>query len=51
MYRGEVELTVALEREGGWRGRPVLVMRYQPCTETECREAMAAELDIRLLGA
>ncbi|GJQ30270.1 MAG: thioredoxin domain-containing protein [Phycisphaerae bacterium] len=51
VYQGEVPIRVALEREGGWRGKPRLVMRYQACSESACQAPVTAELDIRLLGS
>jgi uncharacterized protein YyaL (SSP411 family) len=46
VHKGSVELRVALEREGEWRGRPILTVRFQACSESECLEARTAELDV-----
>ncbi len=45
---GEFELRVALEREGEWSGRPLLVLRYQACTKSECLAPARVELDVAI---
>ncbi|CAG0988645.1 hypothetical protein PHYC_02165 [Phycisphaerales bacterium] len=51
VYSGTFELRVALEREGALRGHPRLVVKYQPCSASECLEPVAAELDIGVAEA
>ncbi len=46
VYSGEFELTVVLERQGEWSGQPLVSVRYQACTETECLAPVTVELDI-----
>src|SRR5690606_21529463 len=36
VYEGEVEFPVALELEGEWPGRPMLVVSYQACDDRRC---------------
>lgn len=47
-HTGQVEFQVVLERNGEWSGRPLLTVTYQACTETECRRAVTAELDVAI---
>jgi uncharacterized protein len=46
VYRGEVEFVIAVEREGAWKGRPLLAMTMQACTERECLRPVTVELDV-----
>ena len=48
VYRGVVELEVALERVGAWSGEPRLVVTYQPCTDRSCGEPVSHVLDVRV---
>lgn len=50
VYEGEFELVVALERGAGAarQGRPILVVTFQACTETECLRAQRVELDVAI---
>lgn len=48
IYRGEVELPVVVEMQGEWKGRPLLAVRFQACTETECLEPVTVELDVAI---
>ena len=44
---GEFEIAVAVERnEQPWRGRPLLGVTYQACSDRACREAVTVELDV-----
>ncbi|MEM1165899.1 MAG: DUF255 domain-containing protein [Planctomycetota bacterium] len=50
VYEGEVDVRVFVRRDPdvAWQGRPLLVLRYQVCTETECLIPQAVELDVAL---
>jgi thiol:disulfide interchange protein len=48
VYRGEFELDVVIEREGEWKGTPLIGVTYQACTETECLRARTVELDVAI---
>ncbi|MBX3359369.1 MAG: DUF255 domain-containing protein [Phycisphaeraceae bacterium] len=48
VYRGEVTLPIVIERTGEVTGRPLIAVRYQACTETECLVPVAVELDIAI---
>ncbi|MBL9030822.1 MAG: thioredoxin domain-containing protein [Phycisphaerae bacterium] len=48
VHTGAVEIRVALERQGEWTGRPMLVVQYQACTETECLLPTAVELAVAI---
>jgi hypothetical protein len=48
VHKGQVELTVVVEREGEWSGRPILAVTYQACTDTECLAPITAELDVAI---
>ncbi len=48
VYTGRVDLACALERDGDWTGEPTLVLTFQACTDTECREPERLRLGIRL---
>ena len=54
VYRDSVELTLVVEREGVWSGRPLLAVSYQACSEADisttaglvCLAPTTVELDI-----
>ncbi|MBL0920775.1 MAG: hypothetical protein IBJ10_01460, partial [Phycisphaerales bacterium] len=49
VHEGEVELSVRLIRTGEpWTGRPLLLLRWQACTMTECAAPVVVELDIAI---
>ena len=48
VYQGEVEFPIALELEGDWTGRPMLVVRFQPCDDHRCLPVRAVELDVAI---
>ncbi|MBS0197436.1 MAG: DUF255 domain-containing protein [Planctomycetes bacterium] len=48
VYRGTIELHVALEQTGEVTGRPLLNVVYQACSETECLAPALVELDIAI---
>ncbi|MEO0629528.1 MAG: protein-disulfide reductase DsbD domain-containing protein, partial [Planctomycetota bacterium] len=48
VHQGEVELTLALERSGERTGRPVLVLTFQACSDSECLPPQTLELDIAI---
>lgn len=45
---GRHEIPVVLERTGEWKGNPLLIVRYQACTEEACLPPVVVELDIAL---
>ncbi|MEO1582958.1 MAG: thioredoxin domain-containing protein [Planctomycetota bacterium] len=48
-YEGSFEMTIALERtEAERQGRPILVVTYQACSETECLVPQTVELDVAI---
>ncbi|MCC6285299.1 MAG: thioredoxin domain-containing protein [Phycisphaerales bacterium] len=47
-YEGTVEMTIVLERQGEWSGRPLLALRYQACTSDSCLAPVTVELDVAL---
>jgi uncharacterized protein YyaL (SSP411 family) len=47
-YRGTIELRVALERTGEWKGTPILCVMYQACSDHECLAPTTVELDIAI---
>ncbi|MDX2146793.1 MAG: thioredoxin domain-containing protein [Planctomycetota bacterium] len=59
VYRGEVDIKVVLELTGPWPmrtkasgvrepARPLLIVTYQACTETECLPPRTLELDVAI---
>jgi len=48
IYTGTVEFDVAVEREGEWTGRPMLVLTYQACSDAECLPVRTVELDVAI---
>jgi uncharacterized protein YyaL (SSP411 family) len=48
VHQGQIEFRVVLERTGEWSGRPLLIVTYQACTETECRRAVTVEIDVAI---
>lgn len=48
VHEGEVEFPVALELEGEWSGRPMLVVSYQACDEARCLPVRTVELDVAI---
>jgi uncharacterized protein YyaL (SSP411 family) len=51
VYQGQFELAVVLERTGPISGRPLISVRYQACTDTECLAPVTVELDIAIDAA
>ncbi|MCB9845882.1 MAG: thioredoxin domain-containing protein [Phycisphaeraceae bacterium] len=49
VYKGAIELRVALERQGPWIGRPRLAVQFQACTERECLPPKVVELGVELV--
>ncbi len=45
---GRHEIPVVLERTGEWKGNPLLIVRYQACTDDACLPPVVVELDIAL---
>ncbi len=48
VHEGEVEFPVALELEGEWSGRPMLVVSYQACDDKRCLPIRTVELDVAI---
>lgn len=48
LYHGRIEFEVALEASGEWKGRPILVVDFQACTQTECLPPRTVELDLAI---
>jgi uncharacterized protein YyaL (SSP411 family) len=48
VYKGNITMRVAVEAEGAWKGRPLLGVEYQACTETACMKATRVELDVAI---
>ncbi|UYV11850.1 MAG: DUF255 domain-containing protein [Phycisphaera sp.] len=48
VHEGEVEFPVALELEGEWSGRPILVVSYQACDDARCLPVRTVELDVAI---
>jgi uncharacterized protein YyaL (SSP411 family) len=46
VHKGTIEVPVVLELSGEWKGRPLVSVTYQACTETECLKAVVVELDV-----
>lgn len=49
-HHGTVELRLALERTGPRTGRPIIIVTFQACTDTECLAPMTLELDVAIDG-
>ena len=45
-YSGEFDLPIVLERDGDWKGTPLIGITYQPCTDNACLAARTVELDV-----
>jgi len=48
VHEGEIEFPVALELEGDWSGRPMLVVAYQACDDQRCLPVRTVELDVAI---
>jgi hypothetical protein len=48
VYKGSFTMRVVVESEGAWKGRPLLGVEYQACTETACLRATRVELDVAI---
>ncbi len=48
VHRDRVEFDVVLERTGPITGRPMIVVSFQACTETECLRPGRVELDVAI---
>ncbi|MBX3407448.1 MAG: DUF255 domain-containing protein [Phycisphaeraceae bacterium] len=51
VHRGEIALTVVLERDGPWTGTPVLAVTFQPCRDDACLRPRTVELDVAIDAA
>ena len=47
-YTGQIEMRVAIEKTGEIRGRPILVVSYQACSDDACFEPRSVELDVAI---
>lgn len=50
VHHGTVELRLAVERTGPRHGRPIIIVTFQACTDTECLAPMTLELDVAIDG-
>lgn len=48
VLRGDVELRVALEREGEWKGTPLVAVTFQACRDDACLKPQTVELDVAI---
>ena len=48
VYRGTFTLKVVVEAEGAWKGKPLLGVEYQACSDTACMKAARVELYVAL---
>ena len=48
VYRGTFELKALIERTGTVRGRPLVTVSFQACSDTECRRPSIVELDVAI---
>ena len=48
IYKGEFELPIMLERSGDWKGRPLIAVTYQACTDAACLKPRTVELDVAI---
>jgi uncharacterized protein len=48
VYSGEFEFPIVLERTGDWKGRPMIAVTYQACTDEACLVPRTVELDIEI---
>ena len=48
VHEGELEFPIAMELDGQWSGRPVLVLSYQACDDQRCLPVRMVELDVAI---
>ncbi len=48
VYAGAVEFDIVLDREDKVTGRPIVIVTYQACSDTECLEPVTVELDVAI---
>jgi hypothetical protein len=48
VYTGDVSFDVVLEREGELKGKPIVAIRYQSCSDHACAAPRVLELDIAI---
>ncbi len=48
VHESEVEFPVALELDGEWSGRPMLIVSYQACDDRRCLPVRTVELDVAI---
>ncbi len=48
VMRGDVEMRVALERDGDWNGTPLVAVTFQACRDDACLKPQTVELDVAI---
>lgn len=48
VYRGTLEFKALIERTGPVKGRPLVTVSFQACSDTECRRPSIVELDVAI---
>jgi len=48
VHSGEVEFDIVLESKGERSGRPIVIVSFQACTDTECLLPQTVELDVAI---
>ena len=48
VHEGEIEFPIAMELEGEWTGRPIIVVTYQACDDQRCLPVRTVELDVAI---
>jgi hypothetical protein len=48
VMRGDVEMRVALERDGEWKGTPLVAVTFQACRDDACLKPQTVELDVAI---
>lgn len=48
VHEGEIEFPIAMELEGEWNGRPMIVVSYQACDDQRCLPVRTVELDVAI---
>lgn len=50
VLHGDFEFPIVIEHTGPRTGRPILLLTFQACTDTECLQPMTLELDVAIDG-
>lgn len=48
VYSGDVEFDIVLEAEDERTGRPIVIVTFQACSDTECLQPQTVELDVAI---